>query len=479
MLAAIVLSLIGLLLAGPAADAQTTPDPSVADVPCDGTAEAGSAGFVDVVEANGLIDQILINFLEERIAEGNAAGVRQIVLQMDSKGSAVDDDEIVQLARVLRDSEVPVAIWVGPSGSELKGASAQLAPVVDALGIANGSKIGDLGPPILPSDEFDGFGLATPTLTDGTINADDAALLDIIEQPTPILGEFLLTQDVFDFCLRTSDDGVESAVPLTTTRFFKLNLFDQQFHSVASAPVAYLLFLAGMSLLIFELFTAGVGVAGVVGAVCFLLGSFGFGVLPTRPAAIALLVASGIAFAIDVQVGVPRFWSAVGSVCLIVGSLFIYDDIFMGWIPLAAGLIGTLLAMLNGMPAMVRTRFSTPTIGREWMIGETAEAVTALDPDGTVRFSGAQWPAVINRSTPVKAGESVRVTSIDRTILEVEPLEGAAKDYREMRNRSEDSSDSTDPGATNAADESVAAADFGTGAGPLGEPNGHSGRADH
>ena len=35
--------------------------------------------------------------------------------------------------------------------------------------------------------------------------------------------------------------------------------------------VTYLLFLIGLALLIFEFFTAGVGVAGVVGAVCLVL----------------------------------------------------------------------------------------------------------------------------------------------------------------------------------------------------------------
>ena len=61
-------------------------------------------------------------------------------------------------------------------------------------------------------------------------------------------------------------------------------------HTVASPPVAYLLFVIGLALLLFELFTAGVGVAGVVGAGAFLLGCYGLGVLPTRPIGVALLV---------------------------------------------------------------------------------------------------------------------------------------------------------------------------------------------
>ena len=86
--------------------------------------------------------------------------------------------------------------------------------------------------------------------------------------------------------------------------------------------------------------------------------------------------------------------------------------------------------MLGGMPAMVRTRFSTPTIGRDWMVGEEGEAVAAVAPDGVVQIRGALWRARTNRATPLAAGDPVRVVEVDGLLLEVEPLEGAAKDYR-------------------------------------------------
>jgi membrane-bound serine protease (ClpP class) len=93
--------------------------------------------------------------------------------------------------------------------------------------------------------------------------------------------------------------------------------------------------------------------------------------------------------------------------------------------------VGVLLTFLSGMPSMVRTRFSTPTIGREWMIGEMGRAVTDIAPDGVVEIRGAQWRAYTNRATPVEQLDRVRVIGIEGLVLEVEPEEGAAKDYRE------------------------------------------------
>jgi membrane-bound serine protease (ClpP class) len=85
------------------------------------------------------------------------------------------------------------------------------------------------------------------------------------------------------------------------------------------------------------------------------------------------------------------------------------------------------------MPAMVRTRFSTPTIGREWMVGETGVALGKVSPDGVVTVRDAPWRARTNRATPIEPGQPVRVVSIDGLLLEVEPIEGGATDYREAR----------------------------------------------
>jgi len=94
-----------------------------------------------------------------------------------------------------------------------------------------------------------------------------------------------------------------------------------------------------------------------------------------------------------------------------------------------------MLAFIVGMPSMVRTRFATPTIGREWMIGQTGVAVENIDPEGLVEVGNARWRARTNRATPVSVGDPIRVAAIDGITLEIEPLEGAARDYREHRTK--------------------------------------------
>ena len=60
-----------------------------------------------------------------------------------------------------------------------------------------------------------------------------------------------------------------------------------------------------------------------------------------------------------------------------------------------------------------------------------------ISPDGVVLLRGARWRARTNRATPISAGDPIRVVEVDGLVLEVEPPEGAARDYREPRNKAE------------------------------------------
>ena len=69
--------------------------------------------------------------------------------------------------------------------------------------------------------------------------------------------------------------------------------------------LSHTLFLAGMSLLLLDFFTGGIGVAGGVGCGSLLFGCYGLGVLDVRMWALVLLVVAMLGFAVDLQTGVP------------------------------------------------------------------------------------------------------------------------------------------------------------------------------
>ena len=393
---------------------------------------AQEADQVRIIELSGLIDPIVVDFLLDELDRAERDQVLAVVLRINSSGSVLDRADLVALADRLERSPVQIAAWVGPSGSRAVGGAAELVAIADVAGIPEGSRVGDVGQQRLPTSRYGRlFEPAAQRLATTTVGAEEAVELGISVGPVDqvsTLGSFLLQIPGFES--RTTDSGIE---PVTGTELVELPLSSQLFHTVASPEVAYLLFVGGLGLLLFELFTAGIGVAGLVGVGCLVLGCFGLAVLPLSALGLALLVLSFVAMAVDVQTGVPRFYTALGLILFTLGTWQLYDGVTMSWVTGLVGVVGAFLYAYTGMPSMVRTRFSTPTIGRRWMVGELGDAVTAVDPDGTVRIRDAVWRATTNRATPVKAGDRVRVVGLDRLVLEVEPEEGGARDYRERR----------------------------------------------
>lgn len=405
--------------------------------PADQSTVAVADSQVRTVKVAGLIDPVVADYVTRQLDQAEAdPGTIGFILQVNSRGSVLSDDDYLNLAGRLRDSPLPIGMWVGQSGSTARGGAAELATVVDLLAVTPNSTVGDTGSRRLPAEWGDPFGEASDRLENSVFTSDQAIEAGLALGPVSdvvSIGAFATRFDGFEVFNCIDEDGSLATLPKSSVFLTGLTLSDQLFHTVASPEVAYLFFTMGIGILVFELFVAGVGVAGVIGAFLLALGGYGLAALPTRWWAVALLLLAMFFIAIDIQTNVPRFYTVAGLVAFVIGSWFLYDGVTMSWVTGLAVIIGAVLYAYTGMPSMVRTRFSTPTIGRKWMIGEMGEAVTEVDPEGTVKIRDVTWRAYTNRATPVERGGRVRVVGISRLLLEVEPEEGGAKDYREGR----------------------------------------------
>jgi membrane-bound serine protease (ClpP class) len=302
----------------------------------------------------------------------------------------------------------------------------RLLAAAEVTGVAPGSSV-EATPALLEARGVEATDLGSVDVGD-RVSAGTAVDLDLVDNGAPVIGEFVVDLEGVDSEIV---DGQRQLADDATVQFGGLGIVGQLMHTVASPAVAYLLFVIGLALLLFELFTAGVGIAGMVGAGSLILGCYGLSVLPTRPVGIALLLFAMFAYGVDVQTGVPRVWTGIATVTFVLGSLLLFDGVSVSWITLLVAFVGMTLAMLAGMPTMVRSRFSTPTIGREWMIGELGMARTDIAPDGVVTLRDAPWRARTNRATPIRQDDPIRVVAIEGLVLEVEPEGGGARDYRE------------------------------------------------
>ena len=440
-------------LAGPAT-AQTPPRDPV--------------GGIDVVQVDGLLDPPNAALVEDAITRAADRGSSLLVFQLDASG-AVDVD-VERLVDAIEASRVPVAVWIGPSRARAQGAAALLALTAPVVAAAPGAGIGPVDPVNLdrPSEptrddleqrvgviqEDRGRDADTAAaLVGGRLGAREAVRAGAIDRLEPTVGDFIVSLDgrvvqTVDGAVRLStarlvnpegsDFGDARRQPNQEVRFAKLGLGAQVAHTLVSPWVAYFLFVVGIALMIFEFYTAGVGIAGVVGAGAFVGALFGFSHLPVHWWAAALLVVGMLGLTIDLQAGGLGPWTVLGAASLVAGSVTLYGGssrLDPAWWIVAGVCGGAVLFVLGGMTAMVRARFSTPTVGREDLVGELGDAEVDVAPDGVVRVRDALWRARTNRATPLRAGDRVRVVAIDGVVLEVEPESGGARDHRDRARR--------------------------------------------
>ncbi|MDQ1373960.1 MAG: hypothetical protein QOJ09_1298 [Actinomycetota bacterium] len=382
-------------------------------------AQSRPTSHVDVIEVDGLVDAVLVDFINDAIDAAEQGKAAALVLQVDSAGGVAPKADIDRLILRTARARVPVTVWVGGSGRPRAYREAfDIAKAAAVIGVAPGARLGEAPP---------------------GVSGSEALRRRIADVNAPTLGDLLVEIDGRPWAggrIRVPNQVVRrpghppQRRPLVEVRFAKPGLTARLLHGVAAPSVAYLLLVVGLLLLVFEFFTAGVGVAGGVAVLVLVLAAYGLGALPTRLSSVVLVVVGMLGYSVDVQAGAPRTWTIVGTVALAVGSVRLYDGLSVPLWVMAVVVAGTALAMVSGMPAMVRARFSTPTIGRESMIGDTGVALDQVAPEGRVEVRGAPWRARTNRATPIAAGEVIRVVGIDGLLLEVEPESGGARDYR-------------------------------------------------
>ena len=349
--------------------------------------ESLNPGYVEVFEVSGLLDDVLASALENSIIDAQNNGANALILQMNSKQAVISNQRLVALGQAFLDSSIPIEVWVGPSGSTAQGKVAQLALLSDSLGVSIGSSIGKTGEYVFSSMELNSsYQEKIKILRSSTLQWNEAIEANLVQCDrveidelgktltekeqlarcaNPTLGDFLVNRDSFVSEVIQTDDGPRLS-PLTKTKINRLNLIDQLMHTVASPPITYLLLVSGLVLLLFEFFSIGVGIAGVIGAISLALSAYGLTILPFRSWALLLIIFSMLAFAIDIQTVVPRVWTLIGQIMFTIGTIFLYYEVNveMSWIPMSVGIIGVLVLMARGMPIMIRGRFATTQIDR-------------------------------------------------------------------------------------------------------------------
>ena len=187
--------------------------------------------------------------------------------------------------------------------------------------------------------------------------------------------------------------------------------------------IAFILLAIGALALYTEFNHPGAVIPGTVGVVFILLAVFALHLLPIRFAAVVLILASFVLFALEAKFVTHGVLAIGGITTLVIGALLLVDaPIPEMRVKLATALavsipVGLITVFL--MTVALRARRSKVTTGAEGLVGEVAIAQTALAPVGKVFVHGELWDAVASANVP--AGDKVVVEKVEGLQLRVQP----------------------------------------------------------
>jgi membrane-bound serine protease (ClpP class) len=426
-----------------------------------GFAQAAGAPVI-LLSVNGAIGPATADYVHRGIDAAQKQGAQLLVLQMDTPGGL--DTSMRAIIKDILASPVPVAAFVAPGGARAASAGtyilyashiAAMAPATN-LGAATPVAIG--APGGAGKDEGPGAKGDKPGRAEGDGTSATMTRKQVNDAAAYIRGLAQMRGRNADW----AEKAVREAVSLSAKEALKEKVIDlvaddvpdllgrldgrrleaqgkgralatagvvatpvepdwrTRFLSVITDPsIAYLLILVGIYALVFEFSNPGLVFPGVVGAICVLIAMYAFHLLPVNYAGLALILV-GIAFGVA-ELYFPAYGSLGigGAIAFVIGSVILIDTDIPGYgVPfsLVLGIAAATAAFLFFVVGMAVKARTLPVVsGSEELVGSTGEVLE----EGWARVHSETWR--IRSAAPLKAGQRVRVTSMDGLTLEVVP----------------------------------------------------------
>ena len=407
---------------------------------------------VHVLTWDGIVNPVMERYFDRGIDTAERSQARAVVLRLDTPGGL--DSSMRDIIQRINASEVPVIVFVSPSGGRaasagtfitMAGHVAAMAPST-AIGAATpinaggGDIEGDLGRKVkndavayiraIAERRGRNADWAEQAVREAAaVNETEAVALDVVDFVATGLDDLLTKADGREVEVATAAGGVRK-VTLRTAGAEVVengtNLFEQVLYRIADPDVAFLLLTLGSLALLSEI-VHPTFFAGVLGVIALILAWFALGSLPTNWAGVALIFFGFILLLAEVFVTGFGVLGIGGVVALILGGLILFSGSdapsfqVSRWLVFAlAAAVGAFLLLFLG--TLVRLRRLPAHTGRESLLGAKGTVRTRLDPRGVVQVAGERWDATAE-DPPIEEDAAVIVTATEglRLVVKRDP----------------------------------------------------------
>lgn len=405
-------------------------------------AAQAARGEIYVVKVSGTINPGLAGYLMRSMEKASMEGAGCLVIQLDTPGGLALSMRSIVMAMLA--SEIPVVVFVSPSGARAASAGVMITLAADIAAMAPGTNIGAAHPVTLGQKKMD------KTMGEKLVN-DMVAYTKSIAEKRGRNSEWaekavresvsvtekealelkvidLIAEDLKDLLEKIDGRELKDKGTLHTKGVKRVilteGLRDKILKTLSDPNIAYLLMMIGMAGVYFELSHPGAIFPGVVGAISLILAFFAFQTLPVNYAGILLIVLALILFILEMKVTSYGLLSVGGIISLFLGSLMLFEgdvpEMRLSWrvlIPTVIMVSGFFVAVAG---LVFRSQISKPRTGDKGLIGEVGVVKERLAPGGKIFVHGELWNA--EAPEPIEAGAKVRVTGVDRLVLKVEEV---------------------------------------------------------
>jgi membrane-bound serine protease (ClpP class) len=401
------------------------------------------------IVVNDTIQPISAEYITRAIDEARRRNDQAILIEINTPGGLLSSTSAIM--DKITTSAIPVIVYVTPIGGHAGSAGIFILESADIAVMAPGTAAGAahpvilIGPvPIQPDDEMkrkmenDAKALMRSVTSKRGRNID-AAESAVLESKS-FTDQEALAQHLIDYVASSPDDLFRQLQGKPFKRFdgesaalnvvgqpvvaFDMTLKENILDALMRPDFAFLLLVIGGLALYIEFNHPGAVIPGAVGMVFILLAAFALNLLPTRFAALGLILGAFGLFAAEAKFATHGVLTVGGIVLLTLGGLLLVDS------PIPEMRVHLLTALAVSIPfglitaflmtIAVKARRNKVVTGAQGLVGETGVAQTALSPQGKVFVHGELWDAVASASLPV--GQLVVVRQIDGLMLQVDPL---------------------------------------------------------